>query len=58
MLNNITNRIIMDNMNRQCVYNNLEVTGDCPIWLWIMLGILVVGFIGFMVWTIVKTWIW
>ena len=51
------NNIIIDNMNRQCIYNNVEVTGTCPIWLWVLLGVVVLGFIGFLVWVIKETWL-
>lgn len=57
MMNQITNRIIIDNMNRQCIYNNLDAVGECPAWLWVMIGVLVVGFIGFLVWVIKETWL-
>ena len=52
------NNIIIDNMNRQCIYNNLDTVGACPIWLWIVLGVVVAGFIGFLVWVIKENWIW
>ena len=52
------NNIAMDNMMRQCVYNNVEVTGACPIWLWVLLGVVALGFIAFLVWVIKETWIW
>lgn len=48
------NNIVIDNMMRQCVYNNVETTSTCPIWLWVLLGVVVVGFIGFMVVWIIK----
>lgn len=51
------NNIIIDNMNRQCIYNNLDVAGTCPIWLWVVLGVLVASFIGFMIWVIKETWL-
>jgi hypothetical protein len=54
---NKMNNIVIDNMNRQCIYNNLDATGTCPIWLWIVLGVLVVGFIGFLIWVIKETWL-
>ena len=50
------NNIIIDNMNRQCIYNSVEATGACPIWLWVVLGVVVLGFIGFLVWVIKETW--
>lgn len=46
------NNIIIDNTLRQCVYNNTEVTGTCPVWLLVVLGVVVLGFIGFLVWVI------
>ena len=52
------NNIIIDNMNRQCIYNNLDAAGTCPIWLWVLLGVVILGFIGFLVWVIKETWIW
>jgi hypothetical protein len=55
---NKMNNIVMDNMMRQCVYNSAEVTGTCPIWLWVVLGVVVLGFVGFLVWVIKETWIW
>lgn len=51
------NNIIIDNMNRQCIYNNLDIAGTCPIWLWVVPGVVVAGFIGFMVWVIKETWL-
>ena len=57
-MDQLTNRIIVDNMNRQCIYNNLGTIEECPIWLWIMIGVLIVSFIGFLVWVIKETWIW
>jgi hypothetical protein len=58
MMNQVTNQIIIDNMNRQCIYNNLNTVVECPIWLWVMVGVLVVGFVGFLIWVIKETWIW
>ena len=49
--------IVMNNMMRQCVYNNVEASSACPVWLWVMLGVLVLGFIGFLVWVIKETWL-
>ncbi len=54
----MNNNIVIDNMLRQCIYNNSDVSGACPIWLWIVLGFVVVGFIGFVIWVIKETWIW
>ena len=55
---NTMNNIIIDNMNRQCIYNNLDTAGACPIWVWVLLGVVVLGFIGFIIWVIKETWIW
>lgn len=30
----------------------------CPVWLAIVLGVVVLGFIGAMIYVIRKTWIW
>lgn len=39
--------------------NELVFAGvSCPMWLMWVLVALVVGFIGAMVWVIVRTWIW
>ena len=50
----MTNQIVIDNMMRQCVY---DCSGPCPTWLLVVLGVLVVGFIGFLIWVIKETWI-
>lgn len=31
---------------------------NCPMWLAIVLGVVVLGFVGAMIWVIKKTWIW
>ena len=38
-------------------FHSIESTTTCPVWLWVVLGLLVVGFIGFVAWVIIDTWI-
>ena len=37
--------IVMNNMLRQCVYNNVEASSACPVWLAWVLGGLIVGLV-------------
>ena len=48
------NKTTIDNMTRQCVYNNAEVSSNCPIWLWVVLGVVILGLIGVLIWGIKK----
>ena len=50
----MNNSMIINNMMNQCVYSNAEVGGTCPPWLWVVLGVVVVGLIGFLVWVAKK----
>ena len=39
------NNIVINNMLRQCVYNNVETSSAYPVWLAWVLGGLIVGLV-------------